>query len=145
MCCFKKGASALFQIIYISTATALFSLADLDVLLEKARVRNHSAAVTGMMVYSQGEFLQALEGETATVLETFARIEKDPRHTGMVTLSRGHSSLGRMFETWSMGYKDVSGVHKAKGAVRINDRITLSRLDEFSAADFLQACSQSQR
>ncbi|MET0876917.1 MAG: BLUF domain-containing protein [Tardiphaga sp.] len=135
----------MFQIIYISTATVPFSAADLDALLQKARVRNESAALTGMMVYSQGEFLQALEGETAAVLETFARIEQDARHSDVVTLRRGPIPSGRMFETWSMGFKDVTDVGKAKGAVRINDRIVLSRFDEFSAADFLQACSQSQR
>lgn len=94
----KRGHS-LFQIIYTSTATVPFSAADLDALLRKARVRNHSAALTGMMVYSRGQFLQVLEGEAGAVLETFARISKDPRHSGMVTLRRGEVPSGRMFET----------------------------------------------
>lgn len=67
----RKGPSALFQIIYISSATVPFSADDLNPLLRKAKIRNHSAGLTGMMVYSRGEFLQALEGETAAVLETF--------------------------------------------------------------------------
>ena len=134
----------MFQIIYISTATVPFSASDLDALLHKARLRNDAAGLTGMMVYSQGEFLQALEGETAAVLETFARIEEDPRHSDVVTLRRGPISSGRMFENWSMGFKDVSDAHKTKAAVRINDRIVLSKFDEFAAADFLQACSRSQ-
>lgn len=134
----------MFQIIYVSTATVPFSVPDLKNLLGRARQRNARSGLTGMMVYSRGVFLQALEGQASAVIDTFARIKNDPRHAEVITLRRGSLASGRMFGTWSMGFKDEEHSSGPEAPVKINDRINLRIFDEFSAADFLQACSRSQ-
>lgn len=133
----------MFRILYSSIATLTMSEDDLRSLLAGARVHNQDASVTGMLVYNGGEFLQVLEGEAAAVLQTFNRIERDPRHQkdSITTLQRG-SYGGRLFDGWSMGFKVMSG--DASGTVAINSRIKLRHLDEFSALGLLVECSRSQ-
>jgi hypothetical protein len=132
--------SAMFQIVYLSKAIVPFSAISLTILLRKARDRNRRSYVTGMLVYSRGEF----EGEPAAVIDTFSRISEDPRHHQVITLRRAIASPGRDFKAWSMGFKDLSDSPRVKGGVPINDRILLSQLDEISAVDFLKTCSESQ-
>jgi hypothetical protein len=133
----------MFRILYSSIATRPMSENDLQSLLASARVHNQDASVTGMLVYNGGDFLQVLEGEASKVLQTFNRIERDPRHQkdSITTLQRG-SFGGRLFDGWSMGFKVIGG--SAAGSVAINSRIKLRHLDELAALDFLVECSRSQ-
>ena len=68
------------QIIYTSTASEDFSTADLKKLLLGARRRNKALGVSGMLVFHDGTFLQALEGEQRAINEIFASIVSDRRH-----------------------------------------------------------------
>ena len=77
------------QIVYTSSARQEFSAADLKKLLVAARMRNKAVGVTGMLVFHDGAFLQAIEGEKRAVSEIFARIQNDPRHGDLVVLHRG--------------------------------------------------------
>ena len=70
------------RIIYISTARATLSNAELDGVLLTARRNNAAVGVTGMLVVGGRRFLQALEGPDAAVDAVFARIAQDPRHYG---------------------------------------------------------------
>ena len=53
------------QIVYTSTASEDFANADLKKLLLGARTRNKALGVSGMLVFHDGTFLQALEDEKA--------------------------------------------------------------------------------
>jgi Sensors of blue-light using FAD len=68
------------QIVYTSTASEDFSTADLKKLLLGARRRNKALGVSGMLVFHDGTFLQALEGEQRAINEIFASIVSDRRH-----------------------------------------------------------------
>lgn len=131
----------MFQIIYSSEAAARFRPDELVSLLELARHRNDCHNVTGMLVYCNGRFLQALEGDAADVVGTFERIGQDVRHIRLKTLFRGHSPLGRVFGEWSMGFQDVSDpVDSPSSFVRVSDRIDLLQFDHAMAIEFLTAC-----
>lgn len=85
----------MYQIVYVSAANQDFSATHLKKLLVRARMRNKEAEVTGMLVFYDGTFLQALEGEKGAVLETFGRIEKDPRHRDLAILHDGEGPAAR--------------------------------------------------
>jgi hypothetical protein len=51
------------HIIYASVAVVAFSEADLLALLKSARKKNSSLGVTGMLLYYENTFFQAIEGE----------------------------------------------------------------------------------
>lgn len=128
----------MFRIVYISTAVVSFLEEDLRHLLRAARSNNQASGVTGMLVYSRGQFLQALEGEPGPVINTFDRISTDTRHVELKTLQRGVFA-DRWFGDWAMGFQSAQ---KAVAHVQVNNRINLSTLDELSAVDFLRSCSR---
>jgi hypothetical protein len=97
----------LISLTYLSTATALFTPTDLTQLLQISRKRNHSAALSGMLLYAGGHFIQTLEGSEEAVDATFTRIEKDPRHRDVIVALR-EGIEKRIFPDWSMGYETVS-------------------------------------
>jgi hypothetical protein len=67
----------MFQLVYVSDASVLFSQDDPRQLLAVARRNNVIHGVTGMLVYCDIQFLQVLEGDVANVVSTYDRIEKD--------------------------------------------------------------------
>jgi hypothetical protein len=92
---------------YVSSATTLLSVPELVELLEQSRPKNDEQGVTGMLLYSGGNIIQALEGPMAAVESIFDAIEVDPRHTDVRVLDRG-ATPERSFPNWSMGFRNVS-------------------------------------
>lgn len=129
----------MFRIIYVSTATRALLEDELSRMLEDARARNFASDVTGMLVFSGGDFLQVLEGETSEVTATFDRIAKDVRHAGVTVLQRGMGYGSRLFAAWTMGFKAIAD--GGPGLLRLNQRIDLRQLDEISALDFLKSAA----
>jgi len=99
--------SKLFRIAYVSTATKLFSPAELREMLKESNMRNKAAGVTGMLLYKDGQFMQVLEGTAEAVTETFSRISRDRRHHGIMVLAKG-SVQERRFPEWSMAFRDLN-------------------------------------
>jgi Sensors of blue-light using FAD len=135
----------MYQIIYASAASRNFSAIDLKKLLVRARLRNKEAGVTGMLVFHDGTFLQALEGEKYAVLDIFVRIKDDPRHHNLAVLHRGEGAGQRAFGDWSMGYADATGAAAIlKGFIRFNEPLKLDDLDSVRATELLTACGHDQ-
>lgn len=103
----------MIHLIYASSATQLMSQDELTELLKKAREKNASRDITGMLLYRNGNFVQVLEGPEAAVSDTFEVIKKDPRHHD-VTLILKRPIQKRDFAEWEMGFtglkdKDLEG------------------------------------
>lgn len=96
----------MFFLIYVSAAVTWFSPSELRTLLERSRARNAQAGITGMLLYQDGNFMQALEGEESAVRALEACIAVDLRHRGMLTLCTGHTTE-RQFPDWSMAFHDL--------------------------------------
>ena len=96
----------MFFLVYVSSATRPFSGEDLRVLLKTCRKNNAELGVTGMLLYKDGNFMQALEGDEGAVRGLYERIAADPRHGGEITLQQGFAE-GRQFSDWSMGFRDL--------------------------------------
>ena len=78
-------------------------IADLKQILASAVRINSERGITGGLVFNRRYFCQVLEGEHATVLQTFARINRDPRHEDVVMVEMVPITE-RLFGAWSMGY-----------------------------------------
>lgn len=92
---------------YLSSAVDPFGPEDLRRLLLAVRTKNEELGITGVLLYSDGNFVQTLEGPGAAVKETFARISADPRHRGIVEAWREEIEQ-RAFPDWSMGFRELS-------------------------------------
>ncbi len=91
------------QLVYASAATRPIDAEELEALLSRARRKNKLAEITGMLLYHEGSFLQALEGDETVVEALYEHIEGDDRHTDATVLFRGKVE-GRSFDHWSMGF-----------------------------------------
>jgi hypothetical protein len=136
----------MYQIVYASTASQEFTAADLKKLLLRARMRNKAAGVTGMLVFHDGAFLQALEGEKRAVVRIFDSIDKDPRHREIAVLHCGPGpEQQRVFGDWAMGFADLSGAAVLlKGFTRLREPLNLDDLDSTRAMELLVSCGRHQ-
>ena len=93
----------LHQLIYLSSASGDIGVGDLESILEASRRNNGSAGITGLLLFHDGCFFQALEGPEPEVMRTFDTIRRDRRHRGTIVLQSQPSSQ-RAFAAWSMGF-----------------------------------------
>lgn len=92
-----------YQLIYISAANHDFTEEELEQLLKAARENNHALNVTGMLLFHEGSFIQALEGDQTIVENLYKKIGTDVRHVETKVLYRG-TVPDRDFKNWSMGF-----------------------------------------
>ena len=88
-----RSTAPLFQLLYVSSAVSPFSTAELVTLLEKSRKRNDQTGISGMLLYYEANFMQLLEGLEEQIRLTHARIIRDRRHDGCLTLIHYNSLL----------------------------------------------------
>jgi hypothetical protein len=91
------------NIIYVSSAIKLLDDAQLVEILTLARKNNSERNVSGILLYSEGTFIQVLEGNDADVDYIFGKIEKDTNHKNIITLVDKPISK-KNFADWSMGF-----------------------------------------
>lgn len=90
----------LLQMIYASRPFGYDDLA-LNGILTSARRNNIRDNITGALICREDLFVQLLEGPSAKVEDTFARIARDDRHTEVVTLVSSETEA-RLFPEWAM-------------------------------------------
>ena len=102
---------SLVQLIYVSDLVG-DNESEIPAIL-KSSVRNNSKeGITGMLLYSGGNFLQVLEGEPDAVKATYDRICLDSRHRNTIVLTK-EDVKERHFSNWSMGYRQLGPEHAA--------------------------------
>lgn len=111
---------ALFFLVYLSSSTKLFNDEELNELLLTSRRRNEMVGITGTLLYSEGNITQVLEGEDVDIENTYERIQRDPRHHGLIRVLSGPLEQ-RNFTDWVMGYKSL----KAEDYSRIEGYLNL--------------------
>lgn len=105
-------------LVYVSSAAVPIEEDGLDAILSSARRNNLRDGVTGLLLHRDGNYIQAIEGEAGNVARTFARIEADRRHRGLITLYRGPIAA-RGFSQWSMAYRRIETAGGREGFVAL--------------------------
>lgn len=96
----------MFTTVYVSRSITQLGADELSALLTECRTKNRKRGLTGMLLYRDGQFIQALEGPEYMVHATMDRIHKDPRHVEVEILAE-EQVKGRQFPGWSMGYREI--------------------------------------
>ncbi len=91
------------RIIYLSSAIKLFSDEEINELLHQSRINNKKRNLTGLLLYSEGNFMQILEGNKDDIQNTFEKIKLDSRHKSIITIINEPLEK-RSFSDWTMGY-----------------------------------------
>ena len=94
---------------YMSSAVRAPSPAEIDHLLARARARNEREQVTGVLLHSEGCFLQCIEGPSEGVERVFSAICADPLHHNVLELLHDRIEE-RAFANWTMAYRDTGNV-----------------------------------
>ena len=79
-------------LVYVSLANQEMSDNHLQTMLQKAREKNERLSITGMLLYRDGFFMQALEGELADIESLYDTISKDPRHSDLILIYKKPTS-----------------------------------------------------
>lgn len=89
------------SITYQSRVKAHPTAGDLRELVWKAKARNRTLGVTGMLLYDKGRFFQTLEGPPANLEILWRSISEDSRHSQIEILSE-HMIPARLFGNWDL-------------------------------------------
>ena len=100
----EKFHMSLYTIVYVSIASEEMSDNDLLAILDKAREHNKSKNITGMLLFRDGFFIQAMEGDEDTLDELFERIKQDERHYNVLQIYKKPIEQ-RLFPDWAMGFE----------------------------------------
>lgn len=130
------------HLVYTSTANVPLTEAYLHEHLEHWRATNAHLGVTGVLLYSEGNVLQVLEGEAEAIHSLFANIANDVRHRSVTKIADGPVQ-GRAFSEWSMKFRTVESSdydrflqHIRGGPSHASSLAPL--LESFMAADSLE-------
>jgi hypothetical protein len=99
-------ATSVYHVAYRSHTEQFPTQALLHNLLEQSQAYNEAHGLTGVLLYSAGQFVQVLEGGEEEVRAVYARIQHDLRHTDVLTLSEGPGPK-RRFADWRMAFTAV--------------------------------------
>ena len=98
---------SIYTLVYVSKASNALLGSDagtqVENILARAREANTAAGVTGALLFTEGRFVQALEGKRDDVEAMFDRIALDPRHDQIDVLSSQCADRPR-FSDWSMAF-----------------------------------------
>lgn len=97
----------MYFLIYRSEVAVPMTDETLKVILTKARNRNQSLNITGMLLHFDNKFLQLLEGDEEQVKKLYADICNDVRHKNVVLLKDGEATE-RLFPEWTMSFRIIS-------------------------------------
>ena len=113
----------LVRLLYASRAAAAVGPDELLAILRKAKANNPALGVTGVLCFSQGIFLQVLEGGRGAVNRLYHRIAADARHTEVELLA--YEEIGeRRFAGWAMGQVNMARLNPAL-LLKYSERPTL--------------------
>jgi len=93
----------MISITYVSSAVLQFRESTLLDLVDQCQVNNNRLGVTGVLVYSDGNFMQVIEGPDLVTRTLYDRIKRDDRHRDVTTVHT-QSLESREFQGWSMAY-----------------------------------------
>jgi Sensors of blue-light using FAD len=102
----------LVRLMYASRAVPAVDQEELVAILKKSKVNNPRAGVTGVLCFSEGIFMQVLEGGRTAVNQLYNRIAADVRHSDVVLLHYDEIAE-RRFAGWSMGQVNMARLNPA--------------------------------
>jgi hypothetical protein len=105
-------------IVYISTTSKILTDSELADMLRENYLHNRRANINGMLIYTEGSFIQVLEGPEESLSRTYQEIVQDKRHKNIIKLAEDKINVPN-FSSWSMAFKaaDPSKLEALEGYV----------------------------
>ena len=71
---------------YVSTASSKLNENNIEEILNRSEDKNNKKDITGLLLFSEGNFFQIIEGEEKMVKNLFQKIKEDQRHYNIIKL-----------------------------------------------------------
>jgi hypothetical protein len=115
------------NIIYVSTSVKLMHENQLLDILHNSRLHNAALNISGVLLYSDGMFIQVLEGKDTVIDALYARIQADQRHKNIITII-DEPIIEKSFGQWLMGFAvtDSKKTEKLLGYLRSINELDLT-------------------
>ena len=94
-------------ICYVSNAAPSLDEKGLSDLYDEAIQKNSEKGITGILLYSDGNFMQIMEGEPSPLNKLYQNIENDHRHHHLIKLIDRDIDQ-RIFENYSNGFTIIN-------------------------------------
>ncbi|RKS43466.1 FAD-dependent sensor of blue light [Gillisia mitskevichiae] len=75
-----------YAIVYVSTANKNLEKAEIKKILSSSKKWNNENDVTGLLLFSEGNFFQIIEGEKKIITDLFKNINADDRHHNILQI-----------------------------------------------------------
>lgn len=75
-----------YAISFVSTAVNDLTQSEVVEILQNTESRNDHLGINGLLVYSEGNFFEVIEGEKNKILELYETILEDPRHKNLIKI-----------------------------------------------------------
>lgn len=116
------------SVAYVSTASRAMSIEELEDLQSEAIRLNTETGTTGILLYSDGNFMQCFEGVESTIELTYDRIRSSTKHRSLIELMNEPIEQ-RSFVGWYMALlrppaSEMLKLSSAQWHVTVNDRGT---------------------
>lgn len=98
----------LSHLIYVSARAPKCTETEIDKILKACQKNNGPANVTGVLLYSDTQFVQYLEGEYKEIIGLYDKIKTDDRHKNAILISSSPINE-RSFPSWQMGSRKLAG------------------------------------
>lgn len=132
------------QILYCSLSRTAMDKQSLERLAQDISVLNRMDHITGLLMHSDGVFVQLIEGPHGALAQLWERLIRDPRHFGVVKLYHHRELEERSCEGWDMKLVDFDTlrdiIHEAREELQRGRRTRWSRAIE--RMDFLLSSGQ---
>ena len=123
------------NIVYVSTAVKLMHENQLFDILHNSRQHNAALNISGVLLYSEGTFIQVLEGKDGIIDALYLRIQADQRHKNVIKLI-DEPITEKSFAQWLMGFAvtDTKKTDKLVGYLKSISELDLSSSDSTAVA-----------
>lgn len=102
----------LVRLLYASRAKVAITDQEMASILRKSREHNPVEGITGLLCYTDGIFMQMLEGGRDAINGRYNTIVRDDRHHDVILLSY-EEIAEREFSGWAMGQVNLSRLNPA--------------------------------
>jgi hypothetical protein len=115
------------NIVYVSTSVKLMHENQLLDILHNSRLHNAALNISGVLLYSDGMFIQVLEGKDTVIDALYARIQADQRHKNIIKII-DEPIIEKSFGQWLMGFAvtDSKKTEKLLGYLRSINELDLT-------------------
>ena len=75
-----------YAIVYVSTASETLDENEIKQILTSTEECNNKNNITGLLLFSEGNFFQVIEGDKQVIMELFENIKEDDRHHNILQI-----------------------------------------------------------